>query len=99
MTKITKLLNFSITEDIEGFPVPILGFAIAMCLWISQKQLGERENPTGKAYDVVRYWDDCDRTVLNKEPLTYQGAKELYEQEFRSARYGSLYSWTVEIHK
>lgn len=59
----------------------------------------ERRNPTGEAYDVVRYWDDCDRTILNKEPLTYQEAKELYEQEHRTARYGSLYSWAIEIHK
>lgn len=63
------------------------------------KERYKKYHPTGKAYDVVRYWDDCDRTVLNKEPLTYQEAKELYEQEFRSARYGSLYSWAVEIHK
>lgn len=59
----------------------------------------EQKNPTGEAYDVVRYWDDCDRTILNKEPLTYQEANELYRQESRPARYGSLYSWAVEVHK
>lgn len=50
-------------------------------------------------YDVVRYWDDCDRKVLNSKPLTKQEASELYKQEFRPARYGSLYSWAIEIHK
>ena len=63
------------------------------------KERYKKHHPTGKAYDVVRYWDDCDRTILNKEPLTYQEAKELYKQEHRPARYGSLYSWAIEIHK
>lgn len=63
------------------------------------KERYKKYHPTGKAYDVVRYWDDCDRTVLNKEPLTYQEAKELYKQEHRPTRYGSLYSWAIEIHK
>lgn len=63
------------------------------------KERYKKYHPTGKAYDVVRYWDDCDRTVLNKEPLTYQEAKELYKQEHRPARYGSLYSWAIEIHE
>lgn len=63
------------------------------------KEHYKKYHPTGKAYDVVRYWDDCDRTVLNKEPLTYQEAEELYKQEHRTARYGSLYSWAIEIHK
>ena len=63
------------------------------------KERYKKHHPTGKAYDVVRYWDDCDRTVLNKEPLTYQEAKELYKQEHRPARHGSLYSWAIEIHK
>ena len=34
MTKITKLLPIPITEDIEGFPVTILSFTIAMRLWM-----------------------------------------------------------------
>lgn len=63
------------------------------------KERYKKHHPTGKSYDVVRYWDDCDRTVLNKEPLTYQEAKKLYKQEHRPARYGSLYSWAIEKHK
>ena len=50
-------------------------------------------------YDVVRYWDDCDRTVLNLKPLPYDKAVELYLRESRPARYGSLYSWAIELHK
>lgn len=89
---IAKILN----EGHEGAVVYTLDKEIAKGI---SKTTWERENPTGKAYDVVRYWDDCDRTILNKEPLTYQEAKELYEQEHRTARYGSLYSWAIEIHK
>lgn len=43
MTKITKLLSFPFTEDIEGFPVTILSFTIAMRLWMSKNPRKEIE--------------------------------------------------------
>jgi hypothetical protein len=43
MTKTTKLLSIPITEDIEGFPVPMLSFAIATHLWMSKNPKKEIE--------------------------------------------------------
>lgn len=43
MTKITKPLSIPITEDIKDFPVPMLSFAIAMCLWMSKNPKKEIE--------------------------------------------------------
>ena len=55
-------------------------------------------HPHGKAYDVVSYWDDCDRKVLNSEPLLYSEAQELLKICNIKKRYGSLYYYGVEIH-
>lgn len=55
-------------------------------------------HPHGKAYDVVSYWDDCDRKVLNSEPLLYSEAQELLKICNIKKRYGSLYYYGVEVH-
>lgn len=56
-------------------------------------------HPHGKAYDVVSYWDDCDRKVLNAEPLLYSEAQKLLNEYNSTKRYGSLYYYGVEVHK
>lgn len=56
-------------------------------------------HPHGKAYDVVSYWDDCDRKVLNAEPLLYSEAQKLLGVYNSTKRYGSLYYYGVEVHK
>jgi hypothetical protein len=56
-------------------------------------------HPHGKAYDVVSYWDDCDRKVLNAEPLLYSEAQKLLGEYNSTKRYGSLYYYGVEVHK
>ena len=59
----------------------------------------KKYHPTGKAYDVVSYWDDCDRQVVNQKPLIYQEACELCNQKRSTLRSGSLYYYGVEIHR
>lgn len=56
-------------------------------------------HPHGKAYDVVSYWDDCDRKVLNAEPLLFSEAQKLLGEYKSTKRYGSLYYYGVEVHK
>lgn len=63
------------------------------------KERYQKYHPTGKSYDVVSYWDDCDRHVLNSEPLSYQDAKELCKKKLSTRQHGSLYHYTVEIHR
>ena len=63
------------------------------------KATWERKNPTGEAYDVVSYWDDCDRKVVNPKPLLYSEACKLCEKYLSTRPSGSLYYYTVEVHK
>jgi hypothetical protein len=63
------------------------------------KATWERKNPTGKAYDVVSYWDDCDRKVVNPKPLLYSEACKLCEKYLSTRPSGSLYYYAVEVHK
>jgi len=56
-------------------------------------------SPSGKSWDVVSYWDDCDRKVKNAEPLEYKDAVELCRSYRDKIRHGSLYHYTVEPHK
>lgn len=59
----------------------------------------ERRNPTGEAYDVVSYWDDYDRKVVNPKPLLYSEACKLCEKYLSTRSSGSLYYYVVEVHK
>lgn len=63
------------------------------------KATWERKNPIGEAYDVVSYWDDCDRKVVNPKPLLYSEACKLCEKYLSTRSSGSLYHYTVEVHK
>lgn len=63
------------------------------------KATWERKNPTGEAYDVVSYWDDYDRKVVNPKPLLYSEACKLCEKYLSTRPSGSLYYYAVEVHK
>ena len=63
------------------------------------KATWERKNPIGEAYDVVSYWDDCDRKVVNPKPLLYSEACKLCEKYLSTRSSGSLYYYAVEVHK
>ena len=63
------------------------------------KATWERKNPIGEAYDVVSYWDDCDRKVVNPKPLLYSEACKLCEKYLSTRPSGSLYYYAVEVHK
>lgn len=54
--------------------------------------------PTGNAYDVVSYWDDCDRRVV-KPSLLRSEALKLCSDMNKKRKAGSLYSYSVEIHQ
>ena len=63
------------------------------------KATWERKNPIGEAYDVVSYWDDYDRKVVNPKPLLYSEACKLCEKYLSTRPSGSLYYYAVEVHK
>lgn len=63
------------------------------------KATWERKNPIGEAYDVVSYWDDCDRKVVNPKPILYSEACKLCEKYLSTRPSGSLYYYAVEVHK
>lgn len=89
---IAKILN----RGHEGAAVYTLDKEIAKGI---SKTTWERENPIGEAYDVVSYWDDCDRKVVNPKPLLYSEACKLCEKYLSTRSSGSLYHYTVEVHK
>ena len=64
---------------------------------ISQERYAECF-PTGNVYDVVSYWDDCDRKVI-KSQLLRSEANQLCHDLNNARKAGSLYSYTVEIHR
>lgn len=64
---------------------------------ISQERYAENF-PTGKVYDVISYWDDCDRKVI-KSLLFRSEAMKLCSDLNNARKYGSLYSYSVEIHR
>lgn len=64
---------------------------------ISQERYAEYF-PTGNAYDVISYWDDCDRKVV-KYNMLRSDAYKLCSELNNSRKAGSLYSYTVEIHR
>lgn len=89
---IAKILN----KGHKGVPVYTLDKEIAKGI---SKTTWERKNPIGEAYDVVSYWDDCDRKVVNPKPLLYSEACKLCEKFLSTRSSGSLYHYTVEVHK
>lgn len=52
--------------------------------------------PTGNAYDVVQYWNDCDRKVI-KSQLLRSEAHKLCTDLNNARKIGSLYSYSVEV--
>lgn len=89
---ISKILN----EGHEGAAIYTLDEEKAKTI---SKEIWERENPTGDAYDVVSYWDDCDRKIINPRPLPYSEAQKLCGKFLETLKAGSLYHYTVEVHR
>lgn len=91
-----KKINMRLSgqKNITGFWTVDLDKAIEI-----SKERYKKYHPTGESYDVVSYWDDCDRRVVNPKPLVYQEACELCNQKRSTLRSGSLYYYGVEIHR
>jgi len=89
---IAKLIN----DGHEGAATYILDEEKAKTI---SKETWERKNPIGEAYDVVSYWDDCDRKVINPKPLVYSDARKLCEHYLSTRPSGSLYCYTIEVHR
>lgn len=53
--------------------------------------------PIGNAYNVVSYWDDCERKII-KSQLLRSDALKLCSDLNNARKVGSLYSYSVEIH-
>lgn len=75
------------------------------CVWTTDleealslsKERYEEIYPTGKAYDVIKYFDDCDPHRVNSEPLLYSEACELKKKcEEKRRMYDS---WEIKVHK
>lgn len=61
------------------------------------KQRYDEHYPTGKSYDVIKYFDNCDPHKVNSEPLLYSEAVELKKKcEEKRRMYDS---WQIKVHK
>lgn len=86
---INKMLN---AESIEVWTLDIED-----AIKISKERYAEHF-PTGPVYDVVRYWDDCERTII-RDCLLRSEAQQLCSELNKKRKIGTLYSYSVEIHK
>lgn len=89
-------LNY-INERLNAESIEIWTLDIEEAKRIFQERYTEHF-PTGYAYDVVSYWDDCDRKVI-KSQLLRSDAYSLCSELNNSRKIGSLYSYSVEIHR
>lgn len=89
-------LNY-INERLNAESIEIWTLDIEEAKRISQKRYSEHF-PTGYAYDVVSYWDDCNRKVI-KSQLLRSEAYKLCSELNNSRQIGSLYHYSVEIHR
>ena len=86
-----------INERLNAESIEIWTLDIEEAKRISQERYAEHF-PTGYVYDVVSYWDDCERKVI-KSQLLRSEAYKLCSELNNSRKIGSLYFYSVEIHR